>query len=160
MSINLVAVLGAYAHLYSIDCGCPDCAAVRGHLDAHEAAGDDADLAAELDAASEDDDIYTAIADASREVYDADAARSTRDDGALYHERLPADDADPFTPRITAQGRPVPSAESSRGSRGPHGPRVLFTLPHVSTPVHRPWCATPHLRYGWCDCTVRDARVS
>ena len=69
-------------------------------LDAHEALSDDAD-------------IYDAIVAEQREAFERDAALSTRDDGAIYHGRLPGDDCDGFSPHIVAQ----------------RGPRVLFRLP-------------------------------
>lgn len=72
LAVDLVAVLGAFVHLYSFDCGCSDCAAVRGALDAHEVAADDFGIASEIGV---DDDIYTAIADAAREVYDCDPSQ-------------------------------------------------------------------------------------
>ena len=34
---------------------------------------------------------------------DREATESTRDDGQLYHGRLPSDDVDPFNPWITAR---------------------------------------------------------
>ena len=75
-------------------------------LDAHEALSDDAD-------------IYDAIGAEQREAFERDAALSTRDDGAIYHGRLPGDDCDGFSPHISAQAH-------GRNSRGP---RVLFRLP-------------------------------
>jgi hypothetical protein len=73
---------------------------------AHEAAADDAE-------------IRDAIADEHHEAYAQDLALSTRDDGALYHGRLPCEDTDGFSPHISAQAR----------GRNTHGPRVLFRLP-------------------------------
>ena len=81
------------------DGGCVD-------LDAHEAACDDAE-------------IRDLIAAEQRDAFERDAALSTRDDGALYHGRLPCEDTDGFSPHISAQAH-------GRNSRGP---RVLFRLP-------------------------------
>lgn len=143
--VDLVAVLAAHVqvvHPYTDDCDCAACADCRAILDARV---DVAMIDAELDA---DAHLFCVDADAVRADLDADASLSTRDDGALYHGRLPSDDDDVFTPWITA------------GARAPErGARVLYTLPHAATPTHRPWCVTPYLRYGWCDCTL-DARVS
>ena len=37
------------------------------------------------------------------DAIDREATESTRDDGQLYHGRLPSDDVDPFNPWITAR---------------------------------------------------------
>lgn len=84
------------------DGGCADVDA----LDAHEAACDDAE-------------IRDLIAVEQRDAFGRDAALSTRDDGALYHGRLPCEDDDGFSPHISAQAH----------GRNTHGPRVLFRLP-------------------------------
>jgi len=46
------------------------------------------------------------------DAIDREAAESTRDDGELFHGRLPSDDVDPFNPWIVARAplaREVPS---------------------------------------------------
>lgn len=103
MSLDLVAILTRAAHVYSDDCPCDDCATTRAILDAHV----------------DDAEVYDALADelaadhsaAARDALDADAAQSTRDDGAIYHGRLPCDDTDAFNPHITwmAPVRPMPA---------------------------------------------------
>jgi hypothetical protein len=80
------------------DGGCVD-------LDAHEAASDDAE-------------IHDLIAAEQRDAFERDAALSTRNDGTLYHKRLPCEDTDGFSPHISAQAR-----------GNVRGPRVLFRLP-------------------------------
>lgn len=63
------------------------------------------------DAAALDDASYAdAASEADREAYDADVAQSTRDDGMLYHGRLPGDDVDAFNPCVAVAARP-PSGE-------------------------------------------------
>jgi hypothetical protein len=79
---------------------------------AHEAAADDAE-------------IRDAIADEHHEAYAQDLALSTRDDGAIYHGRLPGDDCDGFSPHIVAQRGSV------RAQHEQYGPRVLFRLPTI-----------------------------
>ena len=44
-----------------------------------------------------------AVRDAAVEEIDREAAESTRDDGELYHGRLPSDDCDEFNPWIVAR---------------------------------------------------------
>ena len=39
----------------------------------------------------------------ANDAIDDEAAESTRDDGDLYHGRLPSDDVDPFNPWIVAR---------------------------------------------------------
>ena len=46
-----------------------------------------------------------ALADEALSAFDADAAQSTRDDGMLYHGRLPCEDVDGFNPSIIAVAR-------------------------------------------------------
>lgn len=48
--------------------------------------------------------------DADVAAFEADAAQSTRDDGYLFHGRLPADDADAFNLSITARTQILPPA--------------------------------------------------
>lgn len=55
----------------------------------------DAELTAYLDA----------LADEAREAHAADADQSTRDDGLLFHGRLPCDDVEGFNPCIIAVAR-------------------------------------------------------
>ena len=78
MSLDLVAILTQHAHVYRDECPCDDCAETRAILDAH----------------ADDADVFDMLSDATRDALDADAAQSTRDDGALYHGRLPSGDLD------------------------------------------------------------------
>ena len=52
------------------------------------------------EALSDDAEIHDAIAQEQRDAHEHDAHLSTRDDGALYHGRLPHEDDDPFTPWV------------------------------------------------------------
>lgn len=53
-----------------------------------------------------------AVRDAAVEEIDREAAESTRDDGELYHGRLPSDDVDPFNPWIVARAPVAREAQS------------------------------------------------
>lgn len=95
MSLDLAALLERLAHTYRDDCDCADCASCRAILDAH---ADDALLADEADA-----DLAAYLGDravAARDALADEADASTRDDGALYHGRLPSEDVDAFNPHI------------------------------------------------------------
>lgn len=95
MSLDLAAPLERLAHTYRDDCDCADCASCRAILDAH---ADDALLADEADA-----DLAAYLGDravAARDALADEADASTRDDGALYHGRLPSEDVDAFNPHI------------------------------------------------------------
>lgn len=50
---------------------------------------------------------FDARRDEAIEVHAADAAQSTRDDGHIYHDRLPCDDVDPFNPQFVAFAPPA-----------------------------------------------------
>ena len=99
MSLDLAAILERLAHVYRDDrddCDCDDCTACRAILEAH---ADDALLA---DEASADLAAYLDDRAASaRDTLAHEADGSTRDDGTLYHRRLPSDDLDGFNPSIT-----------------------------------------------------------
>lgn len=136
--LDLVAILTRAAHVYSDNCPCDDCAETRAILDAHV----------------DDAEVYDALADtlaadhsaAARDALDADAAQSTRDDGALYHGRLPCEDADAFNPHVTwmAPARPMPSLVPSRSTILPPPSRVaaaeaeLFTRTSTVRPAPLP----------------------
>ena len=66
-----------------------------------DAAEHDAELDAHLDA----------LADEALSAFDAEASASTRDDGLIYHGRLPCDDADSFNPSIIAHAPILPPAD-------------------------------------------------
>lgn len=60
-----------------------------------DAAEHDAELVAHLDA----------LADEALSAFDTEASASTRDDGLIYHGRLPCEDTDAFNPGIIAHER-------------------------------------------------------
>jgi hypothetical protein len=136
MSLDLVAILTRAAHVYDNDCPCDDCAETRAILDAHV----------------DDAEVYDALADtlaaehsaAARDALDADAAQSTRDDGALYHGRLPCDDTDAFNPHITWMAPARPALVPSRSTILPPPSRVataeaeLFTRSTTVQPAPLP----------------------
>lgn len=66
--------------------------------------------ALEAPTAADLDELAALFADDQPEIVDAidrEATESTRDDGELYHGRLPSDDVDPFNPWIVAVAREV-----------------------------------------------------
>lgn len=80
------------------------------------------------EALSDDADIRDAIAQEQREAFELDAALSTRDDGAIYHGRLPHEDDDPFTPWVIL---PPPSHTALYVQR--HDLRTLATSRRETT---------------------------
>ena len=48
-------------------------------------------------------DVFADRSAMCAEVYDAEALPETRDDGPLYHGRLPSEDVDAFNPSIVAR---------------------------------------------------------
>lgn len=80
------------------------------------------------EALSDDADIRDAIAQEQREAHELDAALSTRDDGAIYHGRLPHEDDDPFTPWVIL---PPPSHTADHIRR--HDLRTLATSRREAT---------------------------
>ncbi len=64
------------------------------------------------------------------DAFDVEASQGTRDDGSLYHDRLPCEDIEPFNPHIIARAEVWPGemddaiegaqmpAESWMGMRG------------------------------------------
>ena len=73
---------------------------------------------------------FDALADEALSAFDADASASTRDDGMLFHGRLPCEDVDGFNPSIIAVARtpiaaplePLPAwMERTHGNGNPIG---------------------------------------
>lgn len=84
----------------------------------------DAETAAEYSAWR--DALCDAANDSAADAYELEAAPETRDDGALYHGRVPSADADAFNPYIIARAEVWPGeiegaqmpAQSWMGMRG------------------------------------------
>jgi hypothetical protein len=87
----------------------------------------DAETAAEY--AAWRDALCDAANDCAADAFEAEAAAETRDDGALYHGRLPSEDVEGFNPYIIARAEVWPGpvdvidgarlpAESWLGMRG------------------------------------------
>lgn len=84
------------------------------------------------EALSDDAEIYDAIAQEQRDAHEHDAHLSTRDDGALYHGRLPHEDSDPFTPWVIL---PPPSHAALYVQR-----MGIATLATLATSHHKVTC--------------------
>ena len=57
---------------------------------------------------AETDAYFEALADEALSAFDDDAAQSTRDDGMLFHGRLPCEDTDAFNPCVITHRERTP----------------------------------------------------
>lgn len=66
-------------------------------------------------------DVMAERADADRAAHAAEADQSTRDDGFIYHGRLPSEDVDAFNPSIVSHRTPGPLDDMPAWMERKHG---------------------------------------